>query len=76
MFQAETKLTNLVSHSRALSDLLIGFWNIPYKLTGSREQVKLWESTVNKGRSSVMLIYKDTVTFYRLLSTGRTAVGI
>lgn len=34
MFQAETKLTNLVSHSRALSYLLMGFWNMPYKLTG------------------------------------------
>lgn len=38
MFQSKTKLTNLVSHSRALSDLLTGFWNIPHKL---KEKVKL-----------------------------------
>lgn len=34
MFQSKTKLTHLVSHSRELCDLLMGFWNIPHKPTG------------------------------------------
>lgn len=50
MFQSKTKLTNLVSHSRALSDLLLGFWNIPHKLKGEPRKGKTLREHSQQGK--------------------------
>lgn len=38
MFQSKSRLTNLVSHSRALSDLLMDSWNIFHRPKGEPQK--------------------------------------